>query len=136
MDIGKLGVWWTLLGTLDAAAERDAVREIERLGYSAFWFGEAARNKDAMAHAAVLLDATERIKVASGIASIYSRDALATKTGAYFLADASGGRFVLGLGVSHASSVAPRGHEYGKPVTTMRTFLDAMDEASYQPPAP
>jgi probable F420-dependent oxidoreductase len=135
-DLGKLGVWWALLGSSHAAAERDAVREIERLGYCTFWFGESPRNKDALAHAGVLLAATERINVATGIAGIYNRDAMATKSGAYFLADASQGRFVLGLGVSHAGAVSSRGHDYGKPVSTMRAYLDAMDEAQYAPPAP
>jgi probable F420-dependent oxidoreductase len=135
-DLGKLGVWWALLGSSDAAAERDAVKEIERLGYGTFWFGESPRNKDAFAHAAILLAATERINVASGIAGIYNRDAMATKSGAYFLADASQGRFVLGLGVSHAVAVSSRGHDYGKPVSTMRAYLDEMDAAAYAPPAP
>jgi probable F420-dependent oxidoreductase len=134
--LGELGVWWALLGSQDAATERDAAREIERLGYGTLWFGESARNKDALAHAAVLLEATERMNVASGIASIYVRDPAASKSGAYFLADASGGRFVLGLGVSHEPAVTSRGHDYGKPVSTMRAYLDAMDAAPYQPPAP
>lgn len=135
-DLGTLGVWWANLGSASAQTEIDAVREIERLGYGTFWFGESMRNKDAMAHAGVLLSATGRINVASGIASIYNRDPTATKSGAYYLADASNGRFVLGLGVSHAPAVTRRGADYGKPVTTMRAYLDAMDEASYQPPAP
>ena len=135
-DIGKLGVWWALLGSSAASEEIEAVREIERLGYSTFWFGESPRNKDAFAHAGILLAQTERINIATGIAGIYNRDAMATKSGAYFLADASQGRFVLGLGVSHAGAVTGRGHDYGKPVSTMRAYLDAMDAAEYQPPAP
>jgi probable F420-dependent oxidoreductase len=136
VELGKLGVWWALLGSQDARTERDAAREIERLGYTTLWYGESVRNKDAFAHAAILLGATERINVASGIASIYNRDATATKSGAYALADAFDGRFVLGLGVSHAPAVARRGRDYGKPVTTMRNYLDEMDAAEYQPPAP
>jgi probable F420-dependent oxidoreductase len=134
--LGELGVWWALLGSQSAAAERDAAREIERLGYGTLWFGESARNKDALAHAAILLEATERMNVATGIASIYVRDPAASKSGAYFLADASSGRFVLGLGVSHEPAVTSRGHDYGKPVSTMRAYLDAMDASPYQPPAP
>jgi probable F420-dependent oxidoreductase len=134
--LGRLGVWWALLGSRSAAEERDAAREIERLGYTALWFGESARNKEAFAHASILLEATERLAVGSGIASIYFRDATAMKAGAYALADAHDGRFVLGLGVSHAPSVTQRGHDYGKPVSTMRAYLDAMDAATYAPPAP
>src|ERR1700750_1698180 len=135
-DLGRLGVWWALLGSQDAATERDAAREIERLGFGTLWYGESLRNKDAFAHAAILLCATERINVASGIASIYNSDATATKSGAYALADAFGGRFGLGLGVSHAPAVERRGRDYGKPVTTMRNYLDEFDATEYAPPAP
>jgi probable F420-dependent oxidoreductase len=135
-ELGTLGVWWANLGSASARQEIEAVQEIERMGYGTFWFGESMRNKDAMAHAGVLLGATSTINVASGIASIYNRDATATKSGAYFLADASGGRFVLGLGVSHAPAVTRRGADYGKPVSTMRAYLDEMEQAPYQPPAP
>jgi probable F420-dependent oxidoreductase len=53
------------------------------------------------------------------------------------LGELSGGRFVLGLGVSHAPMVTGiRGHEYGKPVASMRAYLDAMEKAIYQGPSP
>jgi probable F420-dependent oxidoreductase len=136
MDIGSIGVWWALLGSQSAEAERDAAREIERLGYTALWFGESVRNKEAFAHAGILLAATERITVASGIASIYFRDAVAMKAGGNALADAYPGRFVLGMGVSHAPAVQQRGHDYGRPLSAMRAYLDAMDAAPYAPPAP
>jgi probable F420-dependent oxidoreductase len=136
MDIGSIGVWWALLGSQAAEVERDAAREIERLGYTALWFGESARNKEAFAHAGILLAATERIAVASGIASIYIRDAVAMKAGGNALADAYPGRFVLGMGVSHAPAVQERGHDYGRPLSAMRAYLDAMDAAPYAPPAP
>ena len=47
------------------------------------------------------------------------------------LAELSSGRFVLGIGVSHAPSVSGRGHTYGKPVATMRAYLEAMESALY-----
>jgi probable F420-dependent oxidoreductase len=56
--------------------------------------------------------------------------------GARALAEAYPGRFVLGIGVSHAPSVAARGGSYGRPVETMRAYLDAMAAATYAgPPA-
>src|SRR6201999_4409907 len=136
VELGRVGVWWALLGSQDAKTERDAAREIERLGYPTLWYGESARNKAAFAHAAILLAATERLNVASGIASIYNRDATATKSGAYALADAVDGRFLLALGATHAPAVDRRGRDSGKPVPTMRNYLDELDAADYQPPAP
>jgi probable F420-dependent oxidoreductase len=76
--------------------------------------------------------------VATGIASIYARDANAMAAAQRTLAEQSGGRFLLGLGVSHAPMVeGVRGHEYGKPVATMRAYLERMRQAPYAavPPA-
>jgi probable F420-dependent oxidoreductase len=134
--LGPVGAWLTLLGLRSAREERAAAAEIERLGYPALWFGETPVNKEAFVHAGILLAATERIAVATGIASIYARDAAAANAAGNALAEAHDGRFVLGLGVSHAPAVAQRGHDYGKPVTEMRRYLDALDAADYRAPAP
>jgi probable F420-dependent oxidoreductase len=134
--LGRIGAWLTLLGLQSAAAERDAAAEIEQLGYPALWFGETAVNKEAFVHAAILLAATRQITIATGIASIYARDPAATNAAGQALAEAFGGRFVLGLGVSHAPAVQLRGHDYGRPVTAMREYLDALDVAVYRAPPP
>jgi probable F420-dependent oxidoreductase len=134
--LGPVGAWLTLLGLRSAGEERAAAAEIERLGYPALWFGETPVNKEAFVHAGILLASTERIAIATGIASIYARDAAAANAAGNALAEAYDGRFVLGLGVSHAPAVAQRGHDYGKPVTEMRRYLDAIDAADYGAPAP
>jgi probable F420-dependent oxidoreductase len=83
-------------------------------------------------HAGLLLSGTSRIAVATGIASIYARDAMAMKQAQQTLTEAFPDRFVLGLGVSHAPMVeGMRGHAYKKPVPAMRAYLDAMDAALY-----
>ena len=134
--LGPVGAWLTLLGLRSAREERAAAAEIERLGYPVLWFGETPVNKEAFVHAGILLSSTERIAIATGIASIYARDAAAANAAGNALAEAHDGRFVLGLGVSHAPAVAQRGHDYGKPVTEMRRYLDALDAADYRAPAP
>jgi alkanesulfonate monooxygenase SsuD/methylene tetrahydromethanopterin reductase-like flavin-dependent oxidoreductase (luciferase family) len=110
-QLGPVGVWLTLLGLRSAEEERAAAAEIEELGYPALWFGETPVNKEAFVHAGILLAATRRITLATGIASIYARDPAATNAAVHALADAYPGRFVLGLGVSHAPSVEQRGHD-------------------------
>lgn len=70
--------------------------------------------------------------VAPGIASIYARDPMAMANGSKALAEVYPGRFLLGLGVSHAPTVAARGGDYGPPVASMRAYLDAMDAAPYR----
>jgi probable F420-dependent oxidoreductase len=81
---------------------------------------------------------TSTLIVASGIANIYARDAYSAAAARNGLNEQSGGRFLLGLGVSHIPLVEGlRKHQYGKPVATMRTYLRAMVEAPYKsvPPA-
>jgi probable F420-dependent oxidoreductase len=133
--LGPVGVWGALAAR-SSAEERPAAAEIERFGYTALWFGEGPSNKEAFAHAAILLAATARIVVATGIASIYARDATAMQNAGLTLAEAYPGRFVLGLGISHRPLVEPRGHDYGKPVAAMRAYLDAMERAKWTPPQP
>jgi probable F420-dependent oxidoreductase len=125
--LGRVGVWLASASEAPAEVERRVVVAIEQLGYCAFWFGETPRGKEAFTHAATVLSWTERMLVATGIASIYGRDAVAAAGAAATLADAWPDRFVLGLGVSHAPSVTSRGHDYGRPVATMRSYLETMD---------
>jgi probable F420-dependent oxidoreductase len=88
------------------------------LGYESFALGS------------FLLTQTTRLIIASGIVNIYARDATAAKQGQHTLATLSGGRFLLGLGVSHAPLVEDvRGHQYQSPVVAMRVYLDAMEKA-------
>ncbi len=134
--LGHVGVWSFALEAQTAAAERDAVAEIERLGYGAIWFPESVGSRESFAHASLILSATSRAIIASGIANIWARDPVAMANGARTLADAFPGRFLLGIGVSHEPSVATRGGGYAKPLDRMRRYLDAMDRARYDGPEP
>ncbi len=136
MDLGPIGVWLGPLSTRPAAATRELAPELEELGYGAIWFGEGVGTKECFTQAATLLGWTRRAVVATGIANIYARDPMAMANGARTLADAHPGRFLLGIGVSHAPSVAERGHDYARPIATMRVYLEAMEAALYRPPEP
>jgi len=136
MQLGPLGVWY-FTESLSAPQAAEAAQRVESLGYGAFWIPEAV-GRHPFAHAAWLLAKTQRLIVATGIANIYARDAAATAAAQKTLAEQSGGRFLLGLGVSHRPLVeAVRGHVYQSPVATMRAYLDGMAKAPYAavPPA-
>src|SRR5215475_10254362 len=129
LQLGSVGIWTTRFEDHPAAKVQEAASELEELGYGAIWFGEAF-GREALTHAGLLLSATRRIVVATGIANIYARDPLAMSAGQKTLAEAYPDRFLLGLGVSHAMLVEQfRGHRYEKPVSKMRAYLDAMDQA-------
>jgi probable F420-dependent oxidoreductase len=112
------------------------VAELEELGYGALWLGEGDSGKESFSHAAIALAATRRIVIATGISNIWVRDATAMAAGAHTLGEAFPGRFLLGLGVSHAGQLEARGHEYRRPVATMRAYLDGMEAAEYAGPRP
>ncbi|MDX6266364.1 MAG: hypothetical protein QOD70_1104 [Frankiales bacterium] len=125
--LGRVGLWTGALDGLSLAAVRDQVAELDAQGWGALWFHEAA-GREACTAASLYLGASSRMTVATGIASIYARDAMAAAAGGRTLA--AGGRFLLGLGVSHAPMVEGfRGQTYGKPLTAMRAYLEAMDSA-------
>jgi probable F420-dependent oxidoreductase len=129
MELGKLGVF-CFTDPLTPAQLNDLAQRTERLGYAALWYPEVL-GYESFALGSFLLDRTEALIIATGIANIYARDATAAKQGQHTLATLSGGRFLLGLGVSHVPLVQDvRGHQYGKPVATMRAYLEAMDKAA------
>jgi probable F420-dependent oxidoreductase len=103
---------------------------LEASGFSALWTPEAY-GREAMTGAMLLLQASRTLVVATGIASIYARDAMATASAARTLAELSSERFVLGLGVSHKPLVErTRGGVYDPPIEAMSTYLDAYDGAA------
>lgn len=134
--IGPVGVWSWALQRLGAAQAGQAVRGFEALGYRVAWIPETLGHKELFSHAATLLAGSDRLIVASGIANLHARDAIAMANAARTLGEAYPGRFVLGIGVSHAPSVARRGGTYGRPIETMRAYLDAMADAEYGSPQP
>src|SRR6185312_6552975 len=124
MRLGRVGVWSGAFGVTPAGTARLVAREIDELGYDTLWYGEGLGTRESFSNGAVLLGATDRIRVASGIANIWGRDPVSAANAARVLADAFDDRFLLGLGVSHPRQVDPRGHRYEKPVARMSAFLD------------
>ncbi len=136
MELGRIGIWTGNLDAQPIGAVPDIVGEIEALDYDALWLPEVA-GRDPFVNAALILRATERLVIATGIATIYSRDPIAMSSVHKTLTDAFPGRFLLGLGVSHQPAVEGiRKHEYGPPLTAMRQYLDGMDAAPYFAVAP
>lgn len=138
MDIGRVGIWGNDLNFQPARTMREAARDLDALGYGALWIGEALY-REPLVNAGVLLSATERMVVATGIANVWARDPVTMLAGQLTLAEAFPERFLLGLGASHARLVEGlRGHQYEKPLSKMRGYLDRMDEAreAYRSPRP
>lgn len=123
------GLWTMTLDAQPVERLRDIVAELDELGFAALWLPEAW-GREALVNASLALHASTRMTIATGIASIWARDAVAAVNGGRTLSAASNERFVLGLGVSHRPLVERlRGHHYESPLGAMRAYLEAMDAA-------
>jgi probable F420-dependent oxidoreductase len=130
MELGRVGIWTYHLNYQPTSKVREVAAELEELGYGALWIGEAL-HREPLTAAAVLLSATKRLVIATGIANIWARDPVTMTAAQLTLAEAYPERFLLGLGVSHARLIEGlRGHRYERPLTAMRRYLDAMDKAA------
>ncbi len=130
MHINKLGVW-AALDSLPAASAAAFARRVEGWGYAALWIPEGV-GREVFSASAWLLANTSALIVATGIANIYARDPVAAAAAQKGLNEQSGGRFLLGLGVSHIPLVEGfRKLTYGKPLAAMRNYLRGMAEADY-----
>ncbi|WP_370943828.1 TIGR03620 family F420-dependent LLM class oxidoreductase [Amycolatopsis sp. cg5] len=119
----SVGIWTFTLEGKKPAEIRDAAQQIEDLGFDTLWFGEAY-GREAFTQAAVLLAATSKLRVATGIAQTAWREPAAAAGAERLLDQAYPGRFVHGLG----------GHRVGsRPVTAIRDYLTALDKALAEP---
>ena len=129
-DPHGLGVWY-FTDAMTATQAAEAAARIESLGYSTLWVPDTV-GRDPFAHLAWLASQTRTLHFATGIASIFSRHPGPMMQAANTLAEQTAGRFVLGLGVSHERTVAGlRKLDYSKPLTQMRSYLEAMDASPY-----
>lgn len=131
IDLGRVGIWTAALEAHPSSRAREAAQEIEAMGFPVLWINETS-GRDPFVLASLLLSATSTLKLATGIANVYARDAMTTAACQKTLAEAFPGRFLLGLGVSSPVLVEKvRKHTYGKPLSYLKSYLDAMDEAMF-----
>lgn len=131
IDLGRIGIWTGALDGVATSAAVEAVQAIEALGVSTVWIPEAV-GRDPLIAATNYLANTSTLKLATGIANIYARDPMTMNSAVRTIEDAFPGRFLLGLGVSHAHLVAGvRKHDYSKPLAYMDAYLDRMDSARF-----
>ncbi|WP_149826408.1 LLM class F420-dependent oxidoreductase [Streptomyces tailanensis] len=123
-NLGRYGIFSIGLRTEDPTRTgelAEAAAELEELGFGAIWLGGST----GVHHAVPLVEATARITVATGIQSIWQHEAADTAVRFAELEAAHPGRFLLGLGVSHAKLA----DQYRRPYSAMVAYLDALDTA-------
>ncbi|MFM7125973.1 MAG: LLM class F420-dependent oxidoreductase [Actinomycetota bacterium] len=138
-SLGKLGLWTFQLDMQPMKEAQKYIAQIEELGFGAVWVPEAV-GREPFASTSLLLSATERIILATGIASLHARSAMTMQAGWKTVTEAFPDRFLLGIGVSHQPAVEGfHGGSYDKPYSTMVSYLEAMDRGLYfaaQPSTP
>jgi probable F420-dependent oxidoreductase len=132
-QLARLGVW-SHLDSLPIADARAFARRVEELGYGALWVPETV-GREPFTLLGLLAGETRSLVLGTSIVSIWGHDAQATRMAAMTLAEATDGRFVLGLGVSHPHLAGKlRGHAFERPLARMREYLAAYRSAIYRGP--
>ena len=134
--LGRVGIWTSALDLQPMSKAKEAVIELEELGFRCIWVPEAVL-REPFASCGVLLEATKKITMATGIASMYARSAATMNAGWKTLTESFGNRFLLGIGASHQHLVEKlHKTSYDKPYSAMVEYLTAMDNALFFGAAP
>lgn len=132
-ELGRIGAWGHL-DSLRTPELRAFARRVEELDYGTLWVPETV-GREPFVLLGLLAGETRRIRLGTSIVSVWGHDPQTTRMAAFTLAEATDGRFVLGLGVSHPHLAGRlRGHAYERPLTRMREFLAAYRSAVYKGP--
>ena len=133
VDLGRLGAWGHL-DSLPIDAARAYARRVDELGYGTLWVPETV-GREPFTLLGLLAAETSEVRLGTSIVSIWGHDAQTTRMAAMTLQEATAGRFVLGLGVSHHHLAEKlRGHTFDRPLTRMREYLAAYRAAIYRGP--
>lgn len=113
---------------LRLADQAELARAVEAAGLASLWTNEA-RGRDALLVCQAWAAATERLHVGIGVVPIWTRTPVQLAMAAATLQEASGGRFLLGLGVSHPGTMDPwHGAGYRQPLTAVGDVLTILEQ--------
>jgi F420-dependent oxidoreductase-like protein len=120
--MGRIAAFSPAVRTLEESVNR--ARIVEQHGYESLWTTQLPTARDASLVLAAYASATQRVKLGTGVLPIYTRHPTAMVQMAATLDELSGGRFILGLGVSHRVTVEGMwGLQLVSPVEAMREYL-------------
>ena len=133
IDLGRLGAWGHL-DSLPIDEARAYARRVDELGYGTLWVPETV-GREPFTLLGLLAASTSEILLGTSIVGIWGHDPQTTRMAAMTLQEATAGRLVLGLGVSHPHLAEKlRGHTFERPLTRMREYLAAYRAAVYRGP--
>jgi alkanesulfonate monooxygenase SsuD/methylene tetrahydromethanopterin reductase-like flavin-dependent oxidoreductase (luciferase family) len=96
---------------------------MEQAGFGAFWKGEA-NNTDPLVLLSAIAARSRKLKVGTAIYHIYGRSPVTMGMQAATLQDLSGGRLLLGLGVSNKTIAGWHGGTFDRPLRRIREYVE------------
>jgi probable F420-dependent oxidoreductase len=120
VHLSEIGIW-TSYRAIGEENVGEAAQLVDGLGFGAFWLGGSPR----LPAVAPLLQATERLTVATGILNVWQNDPRTVAAEHAQLTREFPGRVLLGVGIGHPEATS----DYARPLSAMRDFLDGLDGA-------
>jgi probable F420-dependent oxidoreductase len=113
---------------LPIAVQQHLAADVEDAGFDSLWTNEAS-GRDALLLCQAWAAATTGLRVGIGVVPLWTRSAAQLAMACATLQEASGGRFTLGLGVSHPGTMGPwHGAWFRKPLTAAREMLAVLSQ--------
>jgi probable F420-dependent oxidoreductase len=116
IELGRIGIW-----RQDSGLTPELAAEVEALGYGTIWVGSSPDGRLGLIEQ--LLDATDRIVLATGIVNVWKDDAATVGASYHRITARYPSRFLLGLGIGHPEAT----REYRQPYATLVSYLDELD---------
>ena len=122
----NIGIFGGASATLDIDGVIRGVRQAEKEGFASYWFPQIF-GYDALTLIAVVGRETERIELGTSVVPTYPRHPAMLAAQALTTQKAAGGRFTLGIGLSHQPVIEHMfGMSFEKPVRHLREYLDVL----------
>jgi len=114
------------LGTPTLPRMVQLARQAEAAGFASVWVAETRLRRDAVSAAAAIAAGTTRLRVATGLVNVYTRNPVLLAVTAASLAELASGRFVLGLGAGSEGVLWAQGIDYERPFTRLREYVEVL----------
>lgn len=119
---------------LPIAVQQMLAAHVESAGFQSLWTNEAT-GRDALLLCQAWAAATTDLHVGVGVVPLWTRTPAQLAMGCATLQEASGGRFILGIGVSHAATMGSwHGANVTRPLTAARELLTILEQIESRQP--
>jgi 5,10-methylenetetrahydromethanopterin reductase len=98
----------------------------EAAGFESVWIAETRLTRDAFVPTAAIAQATERVRIGTGIVNVYTRNPVVLAISFLGLQELAPGRILMGLGAGSPQVLAPQGYDFKRPLTRLKEYCDVI----------